>query len=167
MATRKQEVTHAIAFFFHVWCVKQFCKVWFPTENFFRKLWWRAWGHNPKTPEFHLSKMTFDKSMSDRITISAAVHLLAQNIYGDAYHSSPAWRQFNLYSRFCYQRYDEWSAITDLWTHKKPGQAIIDWFCKVEGMSSERFKAICSVRPGLQEHVDKILEDELHIVITR
>lgn len=167
MATRKQEVKHAIAFFFHVWCVKQFCKVWFPTQNFFRKLWWKAWGYSPKTPEFHLSKMTFDKAMCDRITVSAAVHLLAKNIYGDSYHSSIAWRQFNLYSRFCYQKYDEWSAITDLWTHKKPGQAIIDWFCKVEDMTPERFNALVAINPHLHDHVEKMLVDELHEPITR
>lgn len=167
MATRKQEVSHAIGFFFHVWCVKQFCKVWFPTEEFFRKLWWKAWGHDPKVPEFHLSKITFDKALGDRITISAAVHDLACCLYGDAYYSSPAWRQFNLFSRCCYQPYDEWSAITHLWTHEFPGQAIIDWFCKVEGISKSRFTAITAVNQPLREHVAKLLEKKLLQPTTR
>lgn len=140
MHTRSQKVKHALQHFFFVYTVVLFMKVWFPTRDFFRGIWWKMWGHDPKADtEFHLGQISFDDAYFDRMTIGGIVHKLAKCLHGtEGFFSSPAWRLYVKYSRFDYLPLDQFEKIAAMWDHAKPGKYILEWFLTTDGISQRR-----------------------------
>lgn len=164
MATLKEKVVHATLHFIFVYCVVLFMKVWFPTQDFFRRLWWKAWGHEPKgDPNFHLSQMTFDHHFANRIRISSLVHGLVTFLYGEKnIQDSKAYIQMNQFLNFKYQPYDVHEAIADLWKEQFVGLAILRWVMKVDGFSQERIDKVRAFNPAFDEFYNKLIVTELH-----
>jgi hypothetical protein len=164
MATRKQEISHAIAWFFQIYTVVLFMKVWFPTQDFFRRIWWKAWGHDPKKDiNFHLSQIKFDHETGNRILMSSAVHRLAGFLYGETrVQESVAWLQFAYFSRFKYLPYDDYMAIYELYEYQFPGQPILDWFMKTDGISADRIKSVRAFNPEFELFYQELMTTEKH-----
>lgn len=162
MATRKQEISHAIAWFFQIHIFVLCMKVWFPAENFFRKIWWKAWGHDPKKDiNFHLGQIKFDHDTANRMIMASSVHRLAMYMYGQRnVYDSKAWMQFNYFSRFKYLPYDDYMGIYDLYTYQFPGPMILDWFMKVDGFSAERIKSVRAFNPEFEAFYQELMATE-------
>lgn len=161
MSTASQEVQHAIRHFFCCFLVIKYVNLWFPIKDFFRSLWWRAWGHNPKKePEFHLGQMSFDDNYFRMMKLSNAIMSIVEIIHGngedDCYRSN-AFMYWSRYRNFKYQKYSIWEPIVEICQHPRPGLHIIDWICKTDGIHSGRFMYRVKLNPQFQEIVDKVL----------
>lgn len=165
MPTKRQQVKHALTHFFFVYTIVLFMKVWFPTKDFFRSIWWKLWGHDPKADvEFHLGQIDFDDDYFDRMTVGGAVHKLAKCLYGtEGYFSSPAWRQYSKYTRAGYLPLDQFEKIVALRNHKRPGKHILEWFLAVDGISQRRVDYFLANSPEFKEFYDGLLLAELRI----
>lgn len=164
MATLKEKVVHATMHFIFVYTVVQFMKVWFPTQDFFRRLWWKAWGWEPKgDPNFHLDQMTFDHHFANRIRISSAVHSLIVFLYGEKnLLDSKAYIQMNQYLNFKYQPYDVHEPVAGLWKEQFVGLAILRWVMKVDNFSQQRIDSVRNFNPHFNEFYTMLQTLELH-----
>jgi hypothetical protein len=164
MPTLKQKLGHALIHFTFVYLMVQGMKVFMPASDFFRRLWWKAWGHDPKQDvNFHLSQIKFDHHFANRVLISSSVHGLAVYLYGENnLEDSKAYLQMHQYLTFKYQPYDVHEAISDLWVSEAVGVAILNWFKKVDGFSQERLDSVRAFSPAFEEFYSKLLVKELH-----
>lgn len=137
MITDRQSLLHAIKHFFTVFLVVKFVFFFFPIKDFFRGLWWKAWGHDTQTPEFHLSQVSFDHHMANQAIISGMVRTLYKGVYGEAasLDSSLAARQLNRFLQLKYLPLKQHDAIKAFFTTEYPGPLVEDWFCKTDGIS--------------------------------
>lgn len=161
MSTINQEVQHAIRHFFFCFLVIKYVNLWYPIKDFFRSLWWKAWGHDPKkNPEFHLGQMTFNDNFLRKVKLASSVNQIVEIIHGNGpedCYKSKAWCQWADHHNFRYQKYVVWEPINHIYGLCKPGQAIIDWVCKTDGVQSGRFTYRAKLNPQFQEIVDKVL----------
>jgi hypothetical protein len=162
MATVRQSAGHAISHFFTVFVPLAFLmNVFFPVQNVFRKLWWKAWGHNPdENIGFHLDKLSFDHNWHNRAVITQIVAGMAKLFYSDPM-TSIAVKMYNDYRFHQYQPYDVWAPI-DVWAQlEQPGKAIIDWFIDVEGMPRSRLDYMLKSNPNFVEWYTEAIETKM------
>lgn len=164
MSTISQEVKHAVRHFFQCYLVIKFVNTWLPVKDFFRGIWWKAWGHSPKEePNFHISQMSFDDNFFRMMKVSAGIMNIVDLIHGDGEddcYKSRAFVQWARYRNFKYQKYSIWEPIVEIVQDPKPGQRIIEWVCKTDGIQSGQFTYRVKSNPQLQEIVDNVLSLE-------
>lgn len=161
MSTVSQEVQHAIRHFFFCFLVIQYVNLWFPIKDFFRSLWWKAWGHDPKkNPEFHLGQMSLDDNYFRMMKLTTAIMNIIEVIHGsgeDDCYKSNAFCQWRNYRNFKYQKYSLWEPIVDIVTSDRPGQMIIDWICSADNISEGQFIYLVKRYPQYEEVVNRTL----------
>jgi len=159
--TVAQEVNHAIRHFFCCYLVIKYVNTWLPIKDFFRSLWWKAWGHDPrKEPEFHLGQMSFDDNYFRMMKLSTAIMNIVELIHGpgeDDCYKSNAFMYWSRYRNFKYQKYATWEPIVDICNSERPGQLIIDWVCSTDRITEVQFKYLVSRNPQYDELVNKAL----------
>lgn len=163
MATRLQATKHALNHFFFVYLILQVAGIWFPVQNFFRSLWWKAWGHNPDDDiGFHLGKVHFDDEAINEMIVSSNVLQLVEVLYGKGnYNDSVAFRQLQAYRQFKYLPYDTWKKIDDIWGFTKPGQYIWNWVVETDCLSTGRIAYLLSAYPEFMKFHEELLNIEL------
>jgi hypothetical protein len=136
MATRKQELIHRLKWY-KVDALMMWINFYMPIRDVFRGLWWKAWGHSPKDPEFHLSQIKASGPLMTKMCIVGTLFQIGDIYYGSKEKACMAkvmgladrWRQLQ------YIPYDAFMAFHKASSYDMTnGQAMIDLFLTIEGI---------------------------------
>ena len=164
MSTRAQRIAHWIDYWVATYPLVKGMAIWFPIHNFFRKLWWKAWGHDPAAnPTFHLDQISFDHDFANRMQIGSAVHSLAVGFHGkNRIHLSRAWTLMTRFQKVQYIPFDDYEAISALFDEKEPGPAITNWFITVDRVTSWDWRAALNTNVAFSRTVASIAALKYH-----
>lgn len=129
MATLTQESVHAIKWAFtKLLLIAQ--PYWLGMTDVVRSWWWRAWGYDPKTPEFHISQMNCE-SFARSVEFNYLFVTILEAVFGNK-ERTLSWELYLKYRRFDYMDYRSFHLIGDLvhgWEHS---HEVLSWILEVE-----------------------------------
>lgn len=160
--SKLDEAKHFVSHYFGV-AIFKVAMYWALLSDRVRAVWWKCWGFNPKKdPNFHLSKMAFDKGTVRRMLVTGAPYNLALAFYGSeaAALNCKSVLLMSMYVNYRFIPLATWVSVADLFKHDKPGQNIVDWFCKTEGISERGYNHKLKQSPVFSDAVQKTLDLE-------
>jgi hypothetical protein len=159
MATLTQETKHAINHFFRRWLITRIAHIYMPLGDFFRGLWWRAWGHNPNEEiEFHMSQIVLDDHFVKTVQYCSLISRLAEVFFGlDKGQESRTWWLFARYANGRYLRYDDYITFDTLFNSNKPGKIILEVFHKYDNINDLNFELRRAVSKSFNDLYNEIM----------
>jgi hypothetical protein len=160
MATRRQEIKHKLMFMW-MWVIMEWIHFYMPIRDIFRGMWWKAWGHDPKDPEFHLSQINFGGRFGKKIEMVASFFKLAEIFYGspgNAFAKSKSLQLITRWDDLKYIPYDYFMMFEDILNpNYTAGTLIIETFLKIEGISRSALKDKVITTKGGPDTYNRIL----------
>lgn len=167
MATLRQTTTHMVQFGIGRAIFLFVVKFWAPFTDFFRALWWKAWGHDPKSnPEFHLSQIDFSAGpLARSIVISSMALDFISRFYGitqdEAILKSNTLLLLSKRMNFHYLSYDISQELSEIFAEKKPAAKLIEFILKYEGIAIGAFDYRMTNNVSFRQFVETLLVREV------
>lgn len=132
------EITHFLNHYLVVAPSLKLLGLYLPIKTFFRRLWWKAWGHDPGTnPDFYLSQINFGNPHWQLTVLKGYLIQMIQMLYRDKakIYQSKGLRLILRKERFEYIPYNDYKRISEWESLDAPGPAALKWLMETDGIS--------------------------------